>query len=70
MIAEGTPFWALVTYVASTPFYFTGEIMNEKPTISSSVHEAIQFRSKEDADFGLFMLGHNTQLKPEQHQIG
>jgi hypothetical protein len=70
MIAEGTSFWALVTYVAYTPFYFTGEIVGEKPAISISVHEAAQFKSKEEAEFGLFMLGPDTSLKPEEHQIG
>lgn len=66
-------FWTIAGQYMGQLWYFTGNIKeDEKPELSSNVHNAIEFCSQGEAEFGLFMLGSNgaNGLEVQEHQIG
>ena len=42
-------FWVLVKYVAESPHYYTGYLIDDKPTISASFENAALFQNKTTA---------------------
>lgn len=70
MAAAGKEFFAIVNQWPSGPlWYFTGNIVQEKPEFSINVHDAAEFGTEEDAKFGLFMLGDRPELSVQEHAI-
>ena len=67
-------FWTIVSqWESGALWYFTGNIREgNKPEFAVSIHDAIEFTTKEDAEFGLFMLGSDSgkRLEVQEHQIG
>jgi hypothetical protein len=71
MESEVKLFWTIVSQLSKGALlYFTGNVKKDgRIELSISVHNAIEFATKEEAEFGLFMLG-DTTMEVQEHQIG
>lgn len=71
MESEIKLFWTIVSQLPKGGLlYFTGNVKEDgRMELSLSIHNAIEFNTKEEAEFGLFMLGETT-LEVQEHQIG
>lgn len=58
--------WVLVAQESGLPRYFAGTTEEGEVVLKANPLHAVFFESREEADFGLFILGEWSFLSPEE----